>query len=106
MKAVAVRIVRFVADDQPGVVACELTDAFEQAHILVDKVPIFTTAYLHADSPYPQPGVVACEIFEVWQDGDGRRLARVSTARPWGVESTEGITEFVVLAEQVIDLGY
>jgi hypothetical protein len=105
VEAVAVRIVRFVDDAQPGWVACELTDAFDRRHTLVDKAPVFTAKTLDADGPYPEPGVIACEVVERWQDGEGRRLARVTTARPFGVESTEGVTEFVVLSEQVIGFG-
>jgi hypothetical protein len=46
MIEVIVQIVRFVADSQPGFVACELLDAAGRRHTLVDKVPIFTTAPL------------------------------------------------------------
>src|SRR5579859_5662505 len=50
---------------------------------------------------YPKPGSVGCEVSARWRDSDGRELIRISTARPWGIESTEGVSEFVVLAEQL-----
>ena len=38
----AVQIVRFVDECQPGVVACEFVDADGHLHTLIDKVPIFS----------------------------------------------------------------
>jgi hypothetical protein len=100
---VSIKIVRFIDDDQPGWVACELMDASGYTHTLVDKVPIFTIASLDANSLYPQPGFIACEVISRWQDGEGRQLVRINTAKPFGVDSDEGVTEFVVLSEQIID---
>jgi hypothetical protein len=51
-----VQIVRFVDDRFPGWVACEFNDAASVLHVLIDKVPIFTTEVLDADSSFPQPG--------------------------------------------------
>jgi hypothetical protein len=97
----AVQIVRFVdSEPQPGVVACELTDAENRRHSFVDKVPIFSTMDLDDRSTYPQPGIIRCEVIARWQDASGRGLARVRTARD-GVESIEGLSEFVVLATQI-----
>jgi len=50
---------------------------------------------------YPQPGFIACEVIARWQDGEGRQLVRITTAKPFGVDSDKGITEFVVLSEKV-----
>lgn len=100
--AVIVRIVRFVDDHQPGWVACELVDADGRAHTLLDKVPIFTAMLLDAESDYPQPGLAACEVVARWDDDRGRSLARVSTEAPFGIASTDGVMEFVVLAEQLV----
>lgn len=98
---VSIRIVGFVDSHQPGFVACELLDAQNRTHTFVDKVPVFTDAPLDGSSVYPQPGVVNCEVLSRWRDEAGRQLARITTARPYDVDSTEGISEFVVLAEQV-----
>jgi hypothetical protein len=97
----AIQILRFVdVEPQPGVVACELVDAENRRHTLVDKVPIFSTMDLDDRSTYPQPGAVRCEVIARWQDADGRDLVRVRTVRD-GVESTEGLSEFVVLVTQI-----
>jgi|SRR5580698_4416018 hypothetical protein len=97
----AIQILRFVdVEPQPGVVACEFVDAQNRRHTFVDKVPIFSTMDLDGRSSYPQPGVVRCEVIARWQGADGRDLVRVRTARD-GVESTEGLSEFVALAAQI-----
>ena len=97
----AVQIVRFVDDYQPGIVECEFTDAADQRHRLIDKAPIFTTATLSADSIYPQPGTVRCSLLRVWQDERGRKLVAISTAEPFSIETGEGLTEFDVLPSQI-----
>jgi len=100
--AVFIQIERFVDDHQPGVVECRLVDAFGQSHLFVEKVPIVTAADLRSDSSYPQAGEIACEIVSESVDAAGRKLAEVNTDRPWSVESTEGISTFVVLTSQVV----
>jgi hypothetical protein len=96
-----VQIVRFVDDDQPGIVECEFTDVAGRPHRLIDKAPIFTTATLTADSMYPQPGAVRCKLLRVWRDADGRIFFTISTADPFSIETREGLTEFDVLPSQV-----
>ena len=97
----AVQIVRFVDDAQPGWVACEFLDAHGHTHTLIDKVPIFTDKILEATSVYPQPGSVGCEVLARWKDASGRELLRVSTAKPCWITSTEELSEFVVLPSQI-----
>src|SRR6516165_8462232 len=103
MTKVSIRIVRCLDPTPPSLVACELVDASGDRHTLVDKWLMFTTARLDGHSLYPQPGVVPCEVISRWQDDEGRQFARIDTAKPWGVESDEGVTEFVVLCEQLVD---
>ena len=97
----AVQVVRFVDERFPGWVACEFADADAHRHVLIDKVPIFTTELLDAASSYPQPGSVPCEVLARWQDTQGRELVRVTIARPVGMESTDGLSEFVVTVAQL-----
>jgi hypothetical protein len=100
----AVQIVRFVDDAQPGWVACEFADAEGRRHELVDKVPIFSDVMLNETSTYPQPGGARCTILGRWSDVNSRELVRVSTVNPDGIASTEGLAEFVVLFSQVSGL--
>jgi hypothetical protein len=86
----AVQIVRFVDDYQPGIVECEFNDADGHRHTLRDKAPIFTTELLDAYTTYPQPGTARCTALRVWQDSLGRRLITISTADPFSIESRPG----------------
>jgi len=101
MPCLQVSIVRFVDEHQPGFVECEFTDATGTVHTLVDKVPIFSLNDLWGDSVYPQPGLIRCEVLEQSQDLRGHRLARVTIAKPDGLESSRGLFEFVVLESQL-----
>jgi hypothetical protein len=59
MWELAVNIMRFVSwNPQPGVVACELKDAEGKTHVLIDKIPIFTTSDVD-EKPYI-PSVEPC----------------------------------------------
>jgi hypothetical protein len=96
-----VQITRFIDDRFPGWVECEFMDAEGRKHRLIDKVPIFSTEALTAASTYPQFGIARCEVLTHWQDARGRELSRVTTARPDDIESTEGVSEFIVLSAQL-----
>jgi hypothetical protein len=97
----AVQIMRFVDDPQPGVVAAEFVDAVGRRHTLIDKIHLFSEAMLDASSAYPQPGAVRCEVLLRKQDAQKREIVRITTLRPDSVESTEGLSEFEVLPPQL-----
>lgn len=94
----AIQIVRFVDDRFPGWVECQFADATGRVHTFVDKYPLFTAQMLDAHSQYPRSGEVQCEILSRSPDARGRELVRI-----WmpGIESTEGLSEFVVLPMQL-----
>lgn len=83
--------------------AGEFTDAQGTHHTIVDKVPVIAMANLWSDSSYPQPGIAACEILEQSQDAQGRRFLRITIDKPWGIETVNGETQFVVFDAQVTD---
>jgi hypothetical protein len=60
---------------------------------------------LDSNCKYPQPAGVACEILNIWRDPLGRELVRITTDRPWHVESNEQLSEFVVLATQLSEVS-
>ena len=101
MFAIRVDIIEWVDDAQPGVVACQLIDAWGREHRFIEKVPIATSTDLDRNSTYPQPGWLDCELVRQWQDADGRALATITTERPRYIASTDEITHFDVLSAQV-----
>lgn len=101
MPGLTVSITRFVDGSQPGWVECEFVDAAGRHHVLRDKVPIFTTEWLDGDSTYPHAGVAACEVLATWRDDDGREMARITIARPFDIESIDGVSEFVIFSTQL-----
>jgi len=58
MPNLAVEIVRFVDDHQPGWVECEFIDAEGRRHTIIEKVPIVSPDKLDSTSEYPQSGFV------------------------------------------------
>jgi hypothetical protein len=42
-----------------------------------------------------------CEVLARWQDTQGRELVRITITRPINMESTDGLSEFVVVATQL-----
>ena len=92
-----IQIVRFLGlEPQPGLVECQFVDSDQRTHTLIDKTPIFSCDDLDEQSPYPVPGRVRCEVLTEWKDNTSRELVRIKTA-----ESTDGLSEFVVLKEQL-----
>jgi hypothetical protein len=101
MAEVIVQIVRFVEEHQPAIVACELVDAEGHTYTFIDKDAIFTKEWLTAESEYPQAGKIRCEILDRW-DAQGQELVRITAARPDCVEASDGKSEFVVWAAQLL----
>jgi len=97
MMELPIEIVRFVQEHQPPIVEAQFCDSAGRLHTFVDKSAIFTTDWaLAASSEYPQPGVIRCDELSRYQSPDGWEVVRVRTE----VESTEGLSEFIVLASQ------
>jgi len=97
-KELQVEIVRFVEECQPNIVEARFSDSEGRCHTFVDKSAIFSTDWsLDAATTYPQPGVIRCQVLAEWQVPDGPDLVRVTTE----IESTEGVSEFVVPSNQV-----
>ena len=102
MQGVNVLIAKWVDNYEPGSVECELTDAHGRKWRFVEKLPIVTRDSLHVSSVFPQRGVIACEVISNSIDVAAGAVAEIDTTRPWGVESTDGVTRFVVRSEQLM----
>jgi len=103
MKAIKIKITRFVDDHQPGFVECKFNDAFGKEHIVIEKVPIVINEYLNENSSYPQDGVIACIILKTWQDDKQRKIVTVTISEPIYNTSEERLTEFDLLEDQLTE---
>jgi hypothetical protein len=92
------KAIQWCADEPlPGLVEVELLDADEKPWRFVDKAPIFDPGNaLGPATAYPVELNLACTIIE-WTDDH----VVVSTASPWGIESIEGRSQFVLRSDQV-----
>lgn len=99
MIGMKVSIVRYISDDpQPGIVECQFEDAYGRRWSFVEKTLVVSAELLDAHSVYPQPGVAACNIVQRFPDAAGRKLIRINA-----VESVEGVTQFDVLPEMLVE---
>src|SRR5262245_35112263 len=106
MLSVKVLITRYVSDDpQPGIVECELHDAHGRRWCFLEKTAIVSANDLNAKTIYPQPGKIAGEIVERHREATGREIIRFDTERPWGVGSIEGVTQFEILPDSLVELS-
>jgi hypothetical protein len=93
MLVIKIKIIKFISEIQPDFVECIFIDAWNNLHFVQDKVHIVTKKYLDANSNYPQDGVIACEIVKEWKNSQGQKIFTVNTSKPWGVDTTDGLTQ-------------
>ena len=105
MFVIDVIIVRWVSDDFPGIVECELADRFGKVWRFIEKLPVVTDRSLDGETTYPQPGVIACQIANFGHDETGREVVEIDTRTPWGVEAIDGTTRFRVFRDQLVELA-
>lgn len=101
MISLVVQIERVVDDHFPVWVGCVLTDSDGVRHEFVEKEAVIGIGERMSGSHYHDPGYIACVIEEEWADELGRSLLRVSTEKPWSIESVAGETKFTVFKEQI-----
>jgi hypothetical protein len=97
------QILRWIADDFPGWVECSFLDHQGEEHRFREKVPMVSSADLHAGSPFPQPGVIGCTVVRRSIDESGRSVVSVDTDQPWGIESIDGRSRFEVDPEDMVE---
>src|SRR5688572_22169210 len=90
-------IVRWVDDAYPGFVELVIVDIDRVEHHLVEKVPVVYENDLTRESSYPVETWLAATI--VGRDNHGNII--VDTDVPWGLESIEGQSKFVVEANSI-----
>ena len=96
-----VAIIRIVDLGFPVQVECVLHDIWNNRHTFVDKAPIFTCANITAENFSSQAGYIRCEIVRERQDDKGKKILTISTKNLDGVETSDGITEFDLMENQI-----
>ena len=102
MKAIKVEITNIVMYYQPDFYECRFLDARGNMHIVVEKLPVISM--LDQVDQLPADGVLGCEILSSETDQDGRTIFRVTTEKPWYIESITGTMVFEVWEEQLTDI--
>jgi hypothetical protein len=97
----AVQILRFVDEHQPGFVECEFEDVEGRRHRIIEKIPVLTAERLWSDSDYPVPGTMPCLVLDRRTDARGREVVQITTEYPRHRRCEEGLAEFTVLSSQV-----
>ena len=104
MVGVRVRVIRYVSPDpQPGLVECELIDANGRAWLFVEKAAVVSCESLGPKTQFPQEGVIACEVIGQTLRTDGKKLVRIDTELPFGVETVDGEHRFEIPEESLVE---
>jgi hypothetical protein len=90
-------------DCWPVFVECKFYDAYGKEHTICEKFPVVALESIATDSVFPQRGAVRCSLIKERVDKDIGRIIEVSTEVPDHVESLDGLSEFSLFAEQVIE---
>jgi hypothetical protein len=99
MTGMKISIVRYISDDpQPGIVECQFQDAYGRRWSFIEKTLVVSAEQLDAHSVYPQQGSTPCRIVQRFPDAAGREVLRIDC-----VESVEGVTQFDILPESLIE---
>jgi hypothetical protein len=90
--------IRWVGDEPfPGLVEVTLTDADSRTWTFIDKAPVFDPAGdLGRSTRYPVEVKLACTVLETGED-----RTTISTAQPWGIETVDHRSRFVVRSDQL-----
>lgn len=91
--AFSVEVTRVVDDAFPTWVSCNCLDAGGTRHEIIEKLPVLGIE----ESNLPTQTQIFCEILKLNDDG----TTTVTTARPWAVESTAGVSVFKLLNARV-----
>ena len=73
---------------------CRLVDAWGKEHVIHEKIPVVTILDITPTTELPITCEIACEVLKEWEDSDGRKLVTVTTRKPWGIETIDGLHVF------------
>ena len=104
MLGIRVAITRYISDEpQPGIVECEFVDAHGSRWTFIEKTAVVSDEDLTAETTYPRLGVIAGEVVRRSIDAAGREVIVVDTERPWWIESIDGVSQFDVRPELLLE---
>ena len=95
--------VAWVSDEpQPGIVRVELVDGDDNVWVFVDKTVMFEkdSDIWRRDTAFPIEIEIACTVVGRLATTSGERIM-VSTAKPWGIETQNGESEFAMRSDQI-----
>lgn len=97
MSECKVQIIEILDDSfYPGICRAVLKDYYNHKHFFVDKIPIFTSAYMEEISQLPFEGHIRVEIINDLGDA-----VEINTEKPDDIESEAGCYRFVVSKERI-----
>jgi hypothetical protein len=102
MANVTVEILGFVDASFPGWVEFVLHDALGAKWSFVEKLPVVSAEGLSEASDYPRPATIACAVVAESSAPAAAGLVTIDTSRPWGIESKDGTSTFVVRQSQLV----
>ena len=105
MLGITLQINSFKMEPRPGWVECSLLDVNRKEWHFAMRTALLYCAELDETSSSPQPGTLPCKLLGRKVDRSGREVAEISTLEPWGIESHEGETDFVVFAGQLAEIS-
>ena len=86
LASLAVSIVRYTDDHQPGWVVCQFTDIHGRTYTSGEIKQVYVTStYVDADTHYPVPGALDCRVL---RNEDG--VSIITTDEAWaGIEADD-----------------
>lgn len=101
---VVISVSRYVSDDQPGIIECELCDAYGHLWTFIDKQSAVGRSDLDAETVYPQPGHILCKVVGRTKDASERDLIEIELYGVISIDNEERFEVFpAVLVEGVYD---
>jgi hypothetical protein len=65
-------------------------------------VPVLSAKELSQASQFPRPATIECEVVAELGATEAADLITIDTSRPWGIESKDGTSRFVVRQSQLV----
>ena len=95
--------IRWISDEQPGIIEVVLTDVGGLDMDIHRQGAGVQCGCAIGREPLSSSGQIGCVIVNEHAEGHGPDAVVISTAEPWDVDSTDGQHEFVVRRSQLVE---